>query len=486
MSANGLVSGKPYRGIEKNIFYRICDLLALNVHLLFVFDSPQRPPKRARRHGTRLNPNDTKDLRQVLDAFCIPYHQAKGEAEVEYVRLQQLGIVDAVWSQDSDCLLFGCDLLIHDNRVTCNATDVNRSKGNTKKDSSTVKVVRGSEIRDKHGMDRDGLLLFALLCGGDFNPQGLKNCGPTLAVRAVRDGIGKGLSICRTQEDCLRRSGKLLMWMDKQENNRHVQVALDFPDIQILKMYNEPLVYSDIQLGSLDSLRQGWDRPINELALFEITGPFFNIWGKGYLGWISPVLLTRSLVARNPSLPLEDMHKIQLVNRRATRGAGQASQPSLSMRKVRFSPFGLTSLDRRHLEREWTSQSSTFDPNFVVESEIPIYLLERALPPESFDRTKKATKPRESVPCKGMSTEKGMQRHRRARGPPANPSLSARKLSSRGDCRLMTPRDIPLLHSPVNLKAFAQRLLNASTSVSYPIRKMKFLRGETRHQRPEV
>jgi hypothetical protein len=49
-------------------------------------------------------------LKGMLRCFGIPFHEAPGEAGAECARLQILGLVDAVWSQDSDCLMFGCTL----------------------------------------------------------------------------------------------------------------------------------------------------------------------------------------------------------------------------------------------------------------------------------------------------------------------------------------------------------------------------------------
>jgi Holliday junction resolvase YEN1 len=249
-------------------------------------------------------------------------------------------------------------------------------------------MVRGAEIQEKHGLTRDGLLLFAMLCGGDFNPGGLKNCGAGLAVRAVRDGIGQGLSLCRTQDDCVEWRSEFSTWLSNQTKSRNVQVPRDFPDIQILKKYIKPTVYSD---GELMNLRGLCERPINEPDLFAITGPFSNLWGKGYLEWIGPILLARWLVRRDPSLPRDNTHQIGLVNRRAANRAGQASQLLPSTLKCRSSPFGLTSLNKRQLEREWigasTRDKTSFDANFVVEGEIPVYLLEKTLPSESFHYT---------------------------------------------------------------------------------------------------
>ena len=61
-----------------------------------------------------------------------------------------LGVVDVVWSQDSDSLIFGCDFLIRDDRVAKEKGNTDRSKENTQKSGKSRKVIRGHEIKEKH------------------------------------------------------------------------------------------------------------------------------------------------------------------------------------------------------------------------------------------------------------------------------------------------------------------------------------------------
>jgi Holliday junction resolvase YEN1 len=82
-----------------------------------VFDGPGVPSKRGRNGGRKIDFEKLRLLKQVLRYFGIPYQGAPGEAEAECDRLQILGLVDAVRSQDSDCLMFGCSFWIHDDRV---------------------------------------------------------------------------------------------------------------------------------------------------------------------------------------------------------------------------------------------------------------------------------------------------------------------------------------------------------------------------------
>lgn len=90
--------------IEKTILWRILRLWRLNIQLLFVWDGLKKPGKGRRqgRGGGKVDYDVIKLLHRMFDQLQVPYHQAPGEAEAECARLQRLGIVDAVWSDDGD------------------------------------------------------------------------------------------------------------------------------------------------------------------------------------------------------------------------------------------------------------------------------------------------------------------------------------------------------------------------------------------------
>jgi Holliday junction resolvase YEN1 len=191
-----------YQGQEKLMFYRICRFLTLNIQLIFVFDGPGRPWKPGGRGNGKIDYGKRDLLKDVLRSFGIPYHEAPGEAEAECARMQILGMVDAVWSQDSDCLMFGCTLWIRDDRVVKEKGTKDRSKENTQKDKKTARVVRAKDLKDRLQIDREGLVLFAMLVGGDYDTTGLPGCGPSMALKAIRKGLGQTLCVCRSQRDC--------------------------------------------------------------------------------------------------------------------------------------------------------------------------------------------------------------------------------------------------------------------------------------------
>ena len=97
-------------------------------------------------------------------------------------RLQQEDIVDAVWTDDGDALMFGTTTLIKTHHEKGGA----RSK-------THVRVYRAEEIKHQYGLDQDGFVLFALLAGGDYETKGLPNCGSKTAMKLAQDGLGRSL-----------------------------------------------------------------------------------------------------------------------------------------------------------------------------------------------------------------------------------------------------------------------------------------------------
>ena len=95
------------------------------------------------------------------------YWDAPGEAEAEAAMLQRCGVVDVVFTEDVDALMFG-------------AGRVAREVGGGVHGKSHVVVYE--DVEEMTGLDRDGLVLCAMMSGGDYLPVGLPSCGPKIAV----------------------------------------------------------------------------------------------------------------------------------------------------------------------------------------------------------------------------------------------------------------------------------------------------------------
>jgi Holliday junction resolvase YEN1 len=264
---------------EKAIFYRICNLLRLNIELVFVFDGPNVPPKLGRNTGGyKVDRKDREFLKEVLKHFGIPAVDAPGEAEAECCHLQKLGLVDAVWSQDSDCLMFGCTLWLRDHRVPQEEGYDNRNKAHTKKAAKEVRVVRVADLGSidkrsgkKKRLSRQGCVLFAMLAGGDYDKTGLARCGADTALIVALSGLG--ISLCRStnQEDCHRWRERVLIPYFRSQNIQIV-VPTNFPSYNNLQYYRDPKVHSEEYLRQQPQLARDYKRGVNELALFRLTG----------------------------------------------------------------------------------------------------------------------------------------------------------------------------------------------------------------------
>lgn len=374
------------------MFYRICKFLTHNIRLVFVFDGPGVPAKRGRNGGRKIDWERLRLLKNVLRCLGVPYQEAPGEAEAECARLQTLGIVDAVFSQDSDCLMFGCSLWLHDDRVAKEKGNRDRGKENTRKSDKNVRMVRAKDMKDQLNLDREGLVMFAMLVGGDYHPTGLPGCGPAIALAAVKEGkLAQALCLCRNQRDCSDWGFRLAAFLQTRFRGRAVQIPSNFPDFKILQKYYRPKVTSDELLKSNKSLNLAADRPVDEPKLLDLTSKHFNIWGRLYMNWVGPVLLTQSLSRRGDIQPKEVVHGIKLTKQRASKSEEVISSRSLE-RTITFSPFGVTNLRREDFEggdRDgmWEGKIDVpFDPTHRVKCEyFPAFWLQRVLPPEVFD-----------------------------------------------------------------------------------------------------
>ncbi|KAL6151796.1 hypothetical protein ACJBU6_09740 [Exserohilum turcicum] len=367
----------------------------------------------------------------MLRYFGIPYHEAPGEAEAECARIQVLGLVDAVWSQDSDCLLFGCTLWLYDHRVAKDKHIADRSKENTKKQGKYANMVRASDLKQRHGLDREGYVLFAMLVGGDYDERGLPQCGPGIALQAVRRGLGKSLCACRDQRECDLWSEELAAFLHSTPRGRAIPVPPLFPDYKILKKYYSPKVTSDVELLERSMLSPDYTRPISEHELLQLTSERFNIWGRLYMNWVGPVLLTRNLIARDSTLPKEVVHGIRLTKQR-TKKATDIPPTRTFERKLTFSPFGVTNLCRDDFEGSelghWNGDKETlFDEGYRVECEIPEYWLRKVLPVDVLDppptTPKSASKRKRRADDTEDDVEMSSSKRKRTSGEETTPGL---------------------------------------------------------------
>ena len=247
----------------RTVYYRLLRLLSNNITPLFVFDGPHRPGfKRGHKKNTHLTPALIRLSKKLLKLFGCPFHTAPGEAEAECALLNRAGVVDAVLSEDVDTLMFGA------------RTVIRKWSGEGKNSAPThVTVYDSAAIDAETGLRREGIVLVALMRGGDYLPEGMPGCGIKTAVEAARAGFGDDLFAVRADGQ------RLAAWRERLQHelasnesgcfkrrNGRVAVPPAFPDAEILGFYAEPVVSDADTLARLRNAIR-WDSPLDAVAL---------------------------------------------------------------------------------------------------------------------------------------------------------------------------------------------------------------------------
>ncbi|KAG2014853.1 hypothetical protein GB937_006311 [Aspergillus fischeri] len=280
-------AGRGGRNPElRTLFYRLLKFLALPIHPLFVYDGKDKPPfKRGKAVSGRSYGNAPiiRLSKVLIDLFKFPRHDAPGEAEAECARLQRAGVVDAVMSNDVDALMFGSTLTV-----------MNFSKESGSGTSAATHITCYRMCGDgghpsNVPLDRAGMILFAMLSGGDYLPSGVPKCGSKLAAEIARAGFGADLL------DTIRSDGpeldmKLEEWKERlqyeldenesgyfQTKHKAVRIPESFPDRTVLSYYAKPVVSSPQDIEVLKSrLMNAWDQEIDVLELRRFTADAFE------------------------------------------------------------------------------------------------------------------------------------------------------------------------------------------------------------------
>ncbi|OKL63354.1 hypothetical protein UA08_01538 [Talaromyces atroroseus] len=299
----------------RTLFFRLIRLLALPVHPLFVYDGKHKPPFKRGKATTSRSYGSAPIIRLskiLIDLFKFPRHDAPGEAEAECARLQQAGVVDAVMSNDIDTLMFGSGLTV----MNFSKEKSTGTTAATHVDCYTTETRFDVEANVK--LSRAGMILFAMLSGGDYLPSGVTKCGPGLAGEIAMAGFGEDLfEIINGKEDEI--NVRLEEWRERlqyeldmnesgyfQSKHKAVRIPEAFPDPQILSFYAKPVVSSAVEIENLrQRLVDAWDLEINALELRNFVADFFD-WKyrsgarKLIRNLAEPLVLTRLRLGRYP------------------------------------------------------------------------------------------------------------------------------------------------------------------------------------------
>ncbi|OBT73634.1 hypothetical protein VF21_07342 [Pseudogymnoascus sp. 05NY08] len=351
----------------RTLFYRLVRLAGTSVQAIFVFDGPDRPllkRNKTRRKGGSAYLADVRRTKLLLQLFGFESHDAPGEAEAECALLQQRGLVDAVLSEDVDTLMFGSGITIRD--WSC--------EGSGKTPPTHVSLYDAKVTKDgKSGLDREGMILVALMSGGDYDTAGVARCGAKIACEAARAGYGK--SLCDLTPD---DSSGLLAWRENlaqelhtnesgyfRQKNKAITVPDDFPKKEILQYYLHPIVSSEAALLNLRSRLQ-WDREIDSKRLRVFVDECFEwtskLSAKRLIRLLAPPMLIYKLRERPKSvdsghgnLVLIEAQEQEIVQD-ITGERQHFSTDGIPELRLTFEPYGIVGLD---LEAEIDDESNS-------------------------------------------------------------------------------------------------------------------------------
>ncbi|KAF8833963.1 PIN domain-like protein [Paxillus ammoniavirescens] len=235
----GLPPGKLRLGVDANLW--MCQL-----DVVFVFDGPNRPSIKCKKKVVATPPWLTECLMDMAEAFGFEAYTAPGEAEAELAFLNQHKMIDAVITEDSDCLVFGAVKVLR----CVNGLD-------------QLNMYLSSEIAASHevSLSCSGLLLMAVLCGGDYN-NGLRGCGWTTALGLARYRLGDNLFDAMHNLEAADLAAFITSWRDRlcqmlardpAGHLRRCHPALakiassgSFPDLDVVRAYTHPVTSGDV------------------------------------------------------------------------------------------------------------------------------------------------------------------------------------------------------------------------------------------------
>lgn len=294
----------------RTLYYRLLKLLLLGIKPLFVFDGPNRPPfKRNKKTGFQGASLPNYLAKQLLKLFGFPFHTAPGEAEAECALMQKAGLVDAVMSEDVDTLMFGSTMTMRN----WSSEGIRGNKSPTHINLYTAAAVKEGTAN----LNSDGMILIALMSGGDYIPAGIPRCGIKTACEAARAGFGHELCrLTKEDKDGLREFRERLQYELEtnqsgffRSKHKAMQIPDGFPDMTVLRYYTRPVVSSADGILRLSS-EINWDTQVDIPGLRNFVIEAFEWSGlsgaKKFIRGLAPALLGHRLRERG------SMHRVAL------------------------------------------------------------------------------------------------------------------------------------------------------------------------------
>lgn len=263
--------------------------------------------------------------------------------------------MDVVLSEDVDTLMFG-------SRVTLRNWSPEQKSS---KVPTHVNVYDADKTKaGPSGLDREGMILVALMSGGDYLPEGIPGCGPKTACEAAHAGFGQRLcsikkkdtvALQEWREDLARELRTNESKFFKQKHGA-LSIPEDFPRVDILSYYTNPAISSR---DGLERLKRNlhWDQDLNFPELRTFTADAFE-WvkvsgAKKFIRNLAPALLVRNLRMRGQAAAegalSEDPDAVEAEEAKLVTGIhGKRQHPSTDNTpelRIAFSPISIVNID---------------------------------------------------------------------------------------------------------------------------------------------
>jgi hypothetical protein len=227
----------------------------------------------------------------------------------------------------------------------------NNINASGKQDTFHTTIYRADDILENPSIQlcRGGLILFALLSGGDYHVSGLKGCGRSTAHALARCGLGHKLfEAARTLPLDDLKHVFLPVWREEVRQELRTDshgfirrkypslagsISDDFPDIDLLLSYTKPLT-TDITARGRNKEEISWDKDPSPSLIAAACEQFFE-WGyeemmlHRFRKWLWSPLVCRMLRSAALRSDCEDLsfhqtrHTENLIDVPCGRGARQ-------------------------------------------------------------------------------------------------------------------------------------------------------------------
>ncbi|KAH9834404.1 uncharacterized protein C8Q71DRAFT_725004 [Rhodofomes roseus] len=243
----------------RTLFFKCTRLMSAPFLPLFVFDGPKRPEVKRGKRISGKNHWMIQGMQEIINAFGFEWRMAPGEAEAELAYLNQMGVIDAVYTDDVDTFLFGAKMIIRNASVTLSGNRAHSLKNSAGREDGNHVATYTSHAILTHSsvqLTQGGLILIGILRGGDYHQAGLAGCGGTIAHGLARCGFGDTLltaarSLQRSELPSFLRGWREEIRAELRTNSRGIlgkkyaalakKIPEDFPNIDVLLSYTNPI-----------------------------------------------------------------------------------------------------------------------------------------------------------------------------------------------------------------------------------------------------